>query len=163
MKGLILVLISNVCYLAVILIFWWLLGGYCSLPSAYCSLPSGYCSLLVVTARYRLLLLVPNFGRNQHLTRISWFKTHELLSQKQWEKFWLDVPPRCFSTQHFTGFFSLSSLKWIKTTGGVQFLFSSSFLKVHFLGCSLKISTFRRFCDVNSLIIWHKLQYIILV
>ena len=39
MRGLILVLMSNVCYLAVILIFlvvaWWLLlvtGGYCSLP-----------------------------------------------------------------------------------------------------------------------------------
>ena len=33
------------------------LGGYCSLPSGYCSLP-------VVTARYRLLLLIPTYSIN---------------------------------------------------------------------------------------------------
>ena len=41
------------------------LGGYCSLPSGYCSLPGGYCSLLVVTARYHSLLLVPTFSMNE--------------------------------------------------------------------------------------------------
>ena len=55
------VLMSNVCYLAVILIFWLLLGGYCSLPSGYYWLllgnwwllivTGGYCSLPLVTAR----------------------------------------------------------------------------------------------------------------
>ena len=34
-EGLILVLMTYVCYLAVSLIFWWLLGGYCSLPGGY--------------------------------------------------------------------------------------------------------------------------------
>ena len=34
-EGLILVLMTYVCYLAVSLIFWWLLGGYCSLPGVY--------------------------------------------------------------------------------------------------------------------------------
>ena len=71
MRGLILALMSHMCYLAVILIFLVLLGGYCSLPSGYCSLPvviacnrwlllvtGGYCSLPVVVARYRWLLLV---------------------------------------------------------------------------------------------------------
>ena len=71
MRGLILALMSHMCYLAVILIFLVLLGRYCSLPSGYCSLPvvtaryrwlllvtGGYCSLLVVIARYRWLLLV---------------------------------------------------------------------------------------------------------
>ena len=66
MRGLIFVLMSNVSYLAVILIFlevtggycslasgYCLLpGGYCSLPGGYCSLSSGYCSLLVVTGGY---------------------------------------------------------------------------------------------------------------
>ena len=70
-RGLILVVMSNACYLAVILIFlvviWW-----------FCSLPSGYCSLLlvtwwlllvtwwllVVTARYCLLLLVTTLSMN---------------------------------------------------------------------------------------------------
>ena len=65
MRVLILVLMSNVCYLAVILIFWWLLGGYCSLPSGYCSLPGGYCSLLVVAGHYHSLLLVPTFSMNE--------------------------------------------------------------------------------------------------
>ena len=34
-EGLILVLMTYVCYLAVSLIFWWLLGGYCLLPGGY--------------------------------------------------------------------------------------------------------------------------------
>ena len=54
MRGLILVLMSNVCCLAVILIFWWLLGGYCSLPSGNYWLvfvTGGYCLLPLVTAR----------------------------------------------------------------------------------------------------------------
>ena len=50
-EGFILVLMSHVCYLAVILIFWWLLGDYCSLPS-------GYWWLLLVTARYFLFPLL---------------------------------------------------------------------------------------------------------
>ena len=37
------------------------LGGYLVVTTEYCSLPDGYCSLLVVTARYRSLLLVPIF------------------------------------------------------------------------------------------------------
>ena len=37
-------------YLAITFIFWWLLGGYCPLPSGYCSLPGGYWGLLLVTA-----------------------------------------------------------------------------------------------------------------
>ena len=48
---------SNVCYLAVILIF--LLVTARSLMVTTC-----YLSLLVVTARYRSLLLVPNFSMN---------------------------------------------------------------------------------------------------
>ena len=44
--------------------------GYCSLPCGYCSLSCGYWSLLVVTARYRSLLLVPTFSMNEHLIAI---------------------------------------------------------------------------------------------
>ena len=59
MSGLILVLVSNVCYLAVILIFlvgtWW---------------------LLLVTARYRSLLLVPTFSMNADCALSN---THQLL------------------------------------------------------------------------------------
>ena len=57
MKRLILVSMSNACYLAVILIF--LLVTARSLMVTTC-----YCSLLVVTAHYRSLLLVPNFSMN---------------------------------------------------------------------------------------------------
>ena len=60
MRGLILVLMSNVCYLAVILIF-------LVVSAHYCSLLDGYCSLLVVTARYRSLLLVPTLSMNVFL------------------------------------------------------------------------------------------------
>ena len=59
-------LMSNVCSLVVIIIFWWLLGGYCSLPSGYCSillvtwclLLGGYWRSLLVTGFYCLLPLV---------------------------------------------------------------------------------------------------------
>ena len=51
MRGFILVLMSNMCYLAVILIFF---GGYLVVAAHY----------LVVTARYRSLLLVPTFSMN---------------------------------------------------------------------------------------------------
>ena len=37
---------------------------YLMVTTGYCSLPSSYCSLLVVTARYRSLLLVPTFSMN---------------------------------------------------------------------------------------------------
>ena len=61
----ILVLMSNVCYLAVILIFLVVISaGYCSLSSGYCGLKLVTWWLLVVTVRYRLLLLVPTFGMN---------------------------------------------------------------------------------------------------
>ena len=40
------------------------LGGYLVVTARYCSLLCGYCSLLVVTARYRSLLLVPTFIMN---------------------------------------------------------------------------------------------------
>ena len=37
---------------------------YLVVTAGYCLLPGGYCSLLVGTARYRLLLLVPTFSMN---------------------------------------------------------------------------------------------------
>ena len=40
---------------------------YLVVTTGYCSLPGAYCSLLVVTARYHLLLLVPTFSMNEHL------------------------------------------------------------------------------------------------
>ena len=47
------------------------LGGYLVVTArylmataGYCSLPSSYCSLLVVSTRYRSLLLVPAFSMN---------------------------------------------------------------------------------------------------
>ena len=64
MRGLILVLMSNVCYLAVILIFLWLLGGYCSLSSGYCWLLLITWWLLLVTGGYSSLLLVSTFSMN---------------------------------------------------------------------------------------------------
>ena len=41
------------------------LGGYWSLPSDYCLLLLVTWCLLVVNARYRLLLLAPTFGMNE--------------------------------------------------------------------------------------------------
>ena len=57
MRGLILVLMPNVCYLVEILIFLVVTTGQLVVTS-------GYCSLLVVTARYRSLLLIPTFSMN---------------------------------------------------------------------------------------------------
>ena len=53
------------CYLVVTSRYLMVTAGYCSLPCGYCSLPYGYCSLLVVTARYRWLLLIPTFSMNE--------------------------------------------------------------------------------------------------
>ena len=47
----------NVCYLVVILIF-------LVVTAPYLVVTAGYCSLLVDTARYRLLMLVPIFSMN---------------------------------------------------------------------------------------------------
>ena len=69
MKRLILVLISNVCYLIVILIFlvvtWLVTACYLVATAGYCLFPGGYCWLLLVswwlllvTVRYCWLLLV---------------------------------------------------------------------------------------------------------
>ena len=68
MRGLILVLMSNVCYLAVILIFLVVTTRYLVATVDCYSLPSGYCSLPVVTARYRsfpiFLKMVPDETRS---------------------------------------------------------------------------------------------------
>ena len=40
------------------------IARYLMVAAGYCSLPSSYCSLLVVTARYRSLLLVLTFNMN---------------------------------------------------------------------------------------------------
>ena len=58
MRGLILVLMSNVCYLFVILIFLVVTVGYLVVAARYCFLLGGYCSLLLVTARYCLFSLL---------------------------------------------------------------------------------------------------------
>ena len=58
---------SNVCYLAEILIFLVVTGLYLVVTPRYCSylaVAGGYCLLLVVTARYSSLLLVPTFSMN---------------------------------------------------------------------------------------------------
>ena len=50
-EGLIFVLMSNMCYLAVILIFLVVTAPYLVATTGYSSLPGGYCSLSLVTAR----------------------------------------------------------------------------------------------------------------
>ena len=57
MRGLILVLMSNVCYFAAILVFLVVTARYLAVTTRYCSLP-------VVTAHYRLLLLIPTYSIN---------------------------------------------------------------------------------------------------
>ena len=57
MRGLILVLVLNACYLAVILIF-------LVVTARYLVVTGGCCSLLVVTVRYRLVLFVPTLSMN---------------------------------------------------------------------------------------------------
>ena len=64
MKGLILVLMSNVCHLAKILIF-------LVVTACYLVVTGGYCSLLMVTARYGSLLLAPTFSMNVNKLRID--------------------------------------------------------------------------------------------
>ena len=55
MRVLVLVLMSDMFYLSINFDFLVVTAGYCSLPD-------GYCSLVVVTASYRSLLLVPTFS-----------------------------------------------------------------------------------------------------
>ena len=57
MRGLILVLMSNVYYFAAILVFLVVTARYLAVTARYCSLP-------VVTARYLLLLLIPTYSIN---------------------------------------------------------------------------------------------------
>ena len=73
MRELILVLMSNACYLVVILIFlvvtWWLrvVTWWLLLVNArYLMVTGGYCSLPVVTTRYLSVLLVPTFTINNN-------------------------------------------------------------------------------------------------
>ena len=74
------------------------LGGYARylvVTTGYCSLPSGYCSLLVVTARYRSLLLVPIFSINAAAAVIITLllkkkkKRKSRQKRKVWVKHWL--------------------------------------------------------------------------
>ena len=51
MRSLIPILMLNVCYLAVILIFLVVTARYLMVNTGYGSIPGSYCSLLVVTAR----------------------------------------------------------------------------------------------------------------
>ena len=67
---------SNVCNLAVIFVFF---GGYLLVTAryivvtaGYCLLPGGYYSLLVVTACYSLLQLIPTFSINVRTGKRSW-------------------------------------------------------------------------------------------
>ena len=55
---------SNVCYLAENLIFLVVNARYLVVTASYCSLTGGYWWLLLVTACYRSLLLVPTFSMN---------------------------------------------------------------------------------------------------
>ena len=71
-RGLILILMSNVCYLDVIWIFLLVAARYLMVTACYCSLLGGYCSLPVVTARYRSLLLVPTFSMNVQMANLKY-------------------------------------------------------------------------------------------
>ena len=99
MRGLILVLMSNVCYLAIILIFlvvpWWLLLVNCWLllvTARYLVFIGGYCSLLVVTARYRSLLLVPTFSMNE----LTSFSIRRLANKKKFRNVNINVSNEYF-------------------------------------------------------------------
>ena len=84
MWGLKFILMSDVCYLAVILIFlmvtWWLLLVtywlqlviVCYLLACYLLVTDSYCSLLVVTACYCSVLFVPTFSMNSLICHITW-------------------------------------------------------------------------------------------
>ena len=96
-------LMSNVCSLVVILIFF---GGYLvvtarylvvtaryySLPGArYLVVTGGYCSLLAFTSRYRSLLLVPTFSMNQRRLELYHYP---LYARNDWSRIWtLDGEP----------------------------------------------------------------------
>ena len=56
---------SNVCYLVAILIFLVVTARYLVVTARYLAVTGGYCSLLVITARYRSLLLVLTFSMNE--------------------------------------------------------------------------------------------------
>ena len=47
------------------------LGGYLAVTVRYLVATAGYCWLMVVTARYRSLLLVPNFSMNAFKCELS--------------------------------------------------------------------------------------------
>ena len=68
------------CYLVVTSRYLMVTAGYCSLPCGYCSLPYGYCSLLVVTARYRSLLLVRNLFSETNYEKQTHFGFHSTCS-----------------------------------------------------------------------------------
>ena len=66
---------------------------YLVVTARYCSLPGGYCSLLVVTARYRCLLLVPTFRMNEmKLEAVEWqnrkTNVHKTAKAKPTSKSW---------------------------------------------------------------------------
>ena len=65
MKGLILALMLNVCYLAVILIFLVVTACYLMVTVHYLVVTGSYFLLLVVTTSYCLLLLIPSFSMNE--------------------------------------------------------------------------------------------------
>ena len=93
MRGLILALISNVCYLAVILILFGdylvVTARYLVVTACYLVVTGGYYSLLVVTARYRSSLLVPTFSMNAILaiiiSEIIWCNIYVMLGNS-WSK-----------------------------------------------------------------------------
>ena len=62
---------SNMCCLAEIVIFLVVTGRYQVVTAGYCSIPGGYCLLLVVTAQYCLLLLVPTLSLNGNFTNLG--------------------------------------------------------------------------------------------
>ena len=59
-------------------------GGYLVVTARYLEVTGAYCFLLVVTARYQSLLLVPTFSmnnfnnRNFNCTVLSWFENYKL-------------------------------------------------------------------------------------
>ena len=64
MRGLILALMSNVCYLAVIMIFLVVTARYLVVTAHYLVVTARYWWLLLVTGGYCLLLLIPTFSMN---------------------------------------------------------------------------------------------------
>ena len=73
------------CYFAVTLIFLVLTARYLVVTTRYCPLSGGYCSLLVITARYRLLLLVPTFSMNGFSVNIEKFlRTAFFIEHVRW-------------------------------------------------------------------------------